>query len=237
MKDVESAICSQVQSMVSKNILFKFLDDESISATERLARFAPCFAYFVLGFRDLQLLVLKYPASEAKLDRVKKAINSHCTEDSSHWPWFLTDCKTLGIDKETTYTSAIKYLWSKETQSQRSSCYQFAILADRTRDPILRFVYLLSFEINGRALFTKLLEMAERSETETGKELLYFGRTHFARETGGLHGEEEVENELLEMQLSPEMKTIAIDIAMKVLEIQDTEWSELGRAAYANKKW
>lgn len=237
MKHVEAAIQAQVESMVANNILFKFLNDESISATERLCRFAPCFAYFVLGFHDLQLLVLKYPAAEAKLDRIKKAINAHCTEDSNHWPWFLTDLKTLGLDKELTFTSAIKYLWSKETKNQRSSCYQFAILADRARDPILRFVYLLSLEINGRALFTKFLEMAERSEIETGKELLYFGRTHFARETGGLHGEEEIENELLAMQLSPEIKTEAIEIAMKVLEIQDTEWEELGRAAYANKKW
>lgn len=237
MKNIQAAIEAQVGTMVQNNILFKFLNDESISATERLARLAPCFTYFVLGFRDLQLFVLKYPAAEAKLDRFKKAINAHCNEDSTHWPWFLADLKTLGLDKETNYTSAIKYLWGKDTQKQRSTCYQFANLAERARNPILRFVYLLGFEINGRALFEKFVEIAEQSEIDTGKELLYFGRTHLARETGGLHGQEDVENELLEMKLSPEMKTKALETASKVLEIQNIEWDELGKAAYANKKW
>lgn len=237
MKNVKAAIQVQVDSMVRNNILFKFLNDETFSATERLARLAPCFAYFVLAFRDLQLYVLKYSTAEAKSDRFKKAINAHCYEDSTHWQWFLADLQTLGLDKETNYTSAIKYLWGKDTQQQRSTCYQLAILAERARNPILRFVYLLSFEINGRALFEKFLDIAEQSEIDTGKELLYFGRTHLARETGSLHGQEDVENELLEMELGPEIKTQAFDIATKLLEIQDIEWNELGNAAYANKKW
>lgn len=237
MRDIEAAINEQVETMLANNILFKLLNDESISATERISRVAPCFAYFVLGFYDLQLLVLKYPAAEAKHDRIKRAINAHCTEDSNHWPWFLTDLKTLGLDKEMSFTSAIKYLWGKQTQNQRSSCYQFAVLADRASDPILRFVNLLSVEMVGRAAFEKFLDLADRSEIENGKELLYFGRTHFARETGGLHGEEEVENELLEMELCPEMKAKAREIAMKAVEILDRDFSELGRVGYANKKW
>ncbi|XP_037031252.1 uncharacterized protein LOC119070847 [Bradysia coprophila] len=237
MKEVEAAIHTKVESMVAKNTLFAFLNDESLTATERLSRLAPSLAYFVLGFYDLQHLILKYPAAEVKTDRIKRAINAHCAEDSTHWPWFLTDLKTLGMDKETTYTSAIRYLWGKANQMQRWSCYQFAILADRAIDPILRYAFLLSIEINGRAVFSKFLEIADRSEEETGKELLYFGRRHFARETGGLHGEEEIENELLEMDLDPETKSKALVIAMKALEIQDVEWNELGRAGYANKKW
>lgn len=237
MRDVEAAIEAKVDSMVERSTLFKFLNDESVTATERLSRVAPYFASFVLGFHDLQNLVFKYPTEEAQSDRVKKAINAHCTEDATHWPWFLTDLKTLGLDKEATFTSAIKCLWSKATRMQRWSCYQFAILADRASDPILRFVFLLSMEVNGRALFAKFLELAEKSEEETGKELLYFGRTHFARESGSLHGQHEVEHELLSMNLRPDTKVQALEIAMKALEIQDAEWNELGRAAYANKKW
>lgn len=237
MKEIETAIQAQVKSMVQNNILFKFLNDESFSATERLVRLAPCFAYFVLGFRDLQLYVLKYPAAEAKCDPYKKAINAHCHEDSTHWPWFLADLQTLGLDKETNYTSVIKYLWGKHTKEQRSSCYQLAILAETARDPILRFVYLLAFEINGRALFEKFLEIAEQSEADTGKKLLYFGRTHLAREIGGLHGQEDIENELFEMKLSPQIKIQALEIANKLLKIQGVEWNELGKSAYANHKW
>jgi len=237
MRDIEAAIHAKVELIAANNNLFKFLSDESMSATERLSRLAPCLAYFALGFHDLQLLVLKYPAAEAKVDRVKKAINAHCNEDSTHWPWFLTDLKTLGLDKEMSFTGAIKYLWGKETQKQRSTCYQLAILADRARDPFLRFVFLQSLEILGRAWLTKFLDLADKSEIETGKEILYFGRTHFARETGGLHGEEEIESELLETELSPDMKIKALEIAMKVLEIQDAQLNELGRVGYANRKW
>ncbi|XP_037037490.1 uncharacterized protein LOC119075203 [Bradysia coprophila] len=236
MRDVEAEIDGKVNSMVKHNILFKFLNDETLTATERLSRVAPCFTFFVLGFHDLQNLVLKYPAAEAEMDRVKKAINAHCTEDATHWPWFLADLKTLGLDREATFTSSVKYLWSKATQMQRWSCYQFAILAGRASDPILRYVFLLSLEVNGRALFSKFLELAEKSEDETGKELLYFGRTHFARESGSLHGEEAIENELLEMKLHPETRAQALEIAMKALEVQDAEWNELARAAYANIK-
>lgn len=98
MKGVESAIQVQVESMVATNILFKFLNDESITATERLSRFAPCFANFVLGFQNPQLMVLKYPAAEAKLDRIERAINAICIEDSNHWPWLLTYLKTLACN-------------------------------------------------------------------------------------------------------------------------------------------
>lgn len=237
MKDVEAAIRAKVDSIVANNTLFAFLNDESLTATARLSRVSPCLAYFVFGFSDLQQLVLMYPAAETESDRFKKAINAHCTEDSNHWPWFLSDLKTLNLDKETTYTSAMKFLWGKTNQVQRWSCYQLAILADRASDPILRFALLLSIEINGRAVFSKFLEVAEKSESETGKEIFYYGRKHFEKETGGLHGEEEIENEFLGMDLDAETKTKALEIVMTALEIQDAEWNELGRAGYANQKW
>lgn len=171
----------------------------------------------------MQHLILNYPSAEAKSNRFKRAINAHCAEDSTHWPWFLTDLKTLRLDPEITFTSAIQHLWDKTNERQRWSCYQYAILADRARDPILRNALMLSIEINGQAVFSKFLEIADRSKDETGKELLYFGRTHFDRENDGLHGEEEVENELLEMDLDAETKVSALAIAMKTLEIQEAE--------------
>ncbi|KAJ6644149.1 hypothetical protein Bhyg_09115 [Pseudolycoriella hygida] len=236
MRDVQAAISEKVRQMVANNILFKFLNDESLSATERLRRIAPPFSYFVLAFHDLQAHVLKYPDEEAETDHIKAAINAHCAEDSTHWPMFVTDLKTLRVDKETSYTSAIKHLWGKRTRRQRYSCYDLAMLAHDSSDPILRFANILSFEITGHAFFGECLELAERSEAETGKELLYFGRTHFLRETGGLHGQEDAENELLEMELSPEMRTKALEIAMKQLKIQDAQWGDIAMAAFANEK-
>ncbi|KAJ6635888.1 hypothetical protein Bhyg_14474 [Pseudolycoriella hygida] len=237
MKSIEAAIHAKVESMIANNLIFKYLSDESIPPTERLARVTPRLAYFALAFQDLQAYVLKYPDEEAKSDRIKAAINAHCVEDSNHWPLFLADLKTLGLDAQTTYTSAFKSLWGKEARIQRYSCYDLAILASQAKDPILRFAFLLSQEINGHAVFSKFLEVAEKSEMDTGKELFYYGRTHYLRETGGLHGQEDIENELLQMKLSPEMRAKAMDIVMKQLDIQNAEWNDLAVAALANKKW
>lgn len=215
--------------------LYAFLNDESFAASERLRRLVPRFAYFAFAFSDLMRCALNYPAVEAKSNRFKKAINAHCAEDSTHWPWFLTDLKTLDLNKEIPFTSAIRYLWGKTNKGQRWSCYELAILANRAIDPILRYVMLLSIEINGRAVSSKFVEVADRSEKETGKRLMYFGRTHLERELGGLHGDEDVENEILEVNLDPETKVNALEIAMKTLEIQAVDWDEIGRSSYDNK--
>lgn len=73
MKAVQALIEKKVAEMVQESIQFRFLNDASISATDRLRRVSPVLAYFVMGFADLQT-ILEYPYEEANVDPLKVTI-------------------------------------------------------------------------------------------------------------------------------------------------------------------
>jgi hypothetical protein len=74
--------------------LFDWFASEDVTLSDRLA-FLPRLASFVMGFRDINKWVLRYPFASDELER---GINLHTFEDQTHSRLFLEDWRKLGLD-------------------------------------------------------------------------------------------------------------------------------------------
>jgi len=106
-----------------------WLSDESVPARDRLVRWLPCAAPWIFGFMDLNGVLLRYAADEARDDPYKRAINDHLAEDSQHWSFYLEDLRRLGFDAPLRFPDLLQFLWGSETESQRLAVYGLSVLA------------------------------------------------------------------------------------------------------------
>ena len=209
-----------------------WLDDDSLPAAQRLSAWLPEAAFFVFGFRDLNAEVLKYPAAEAAACPQKHAINRHLAEDATHWPWYLQDLKTLGLDAPHTLTSALRYLWGRDTVMQRRALYRLCALGGRAEAPAQRYALIAALEAVAHHLFGRVLPVARQYEAETGRVLSYLGPKHFEREPGHLTHQGGDDDALF---AGLELDAAAGDQAWRtgeaVIELIEARWSEFHRVA------
>ena len=218
------------------NPFIVWLSDESIPAEERLSAWLPCAAFFVFGFMDLNAVVLRYSEEEAAGDPLKKAINDHVAEDSNHWAWYLSDLRKLGLDRTMKFSEALRFLWGKETASQRIATYQFCVLASRAEDPRVRYCLLAALESYAHLLFGRVVRVAEIFERESATKLAYLGPVHFEREPGHLANQhDETEEELLHQALDAPTRALGMEIAGKVCDLIDRRWREFHRFAQSGR--
>jgi hypothetical protein len=207
-----------------------WLADPSIPARERLSDWLPCAAFFVFSFMDLNADVLKYSEEEADADPLKKAINAHLEEDSMHWPWYLHDLKALGLDRTMTFSDTLRFLWGKETRSQRLAMYRLCALGSEAEDPILRYALIASLEAVAHLLFSAVVKVSIAYEQDTGTRLLYLGPKHFEREPGHLtHQQDDAADALQRVTITSETCDRATAIAAAVCEVIDDRWREFHR--------
>ena len=211
----------------NQNPFIQWLDDESIPAKVRLSKWLLYGAFFIFGFKDLNSMILGYPESEAATDKIKKAINAHTKEDSTHWGWYLNDIKKLGLDKEMNFTETIQFLWADRTEVQRLATYRICQLAAQSQDPILRYCLIKSIESFGHVIFGSLTKVSEQYEKETNIELQYLGQTHFDTETGDLiHQEDNTEEMIMDMELDEATRKLGLEIARETCDLIERRWRE-----------
>jgi hypothetical protein len=204
-----------------------WLSNTSIPSTTRLSAWLPCAAFFVFGFKDLNAEALPYPEEEARMDPLKRAINEHGAEDSMHWPWYLSDLRTLGLDREMTLTEALRFLWGQQTVAQRRAVYRLYALCERAQAPIIRYCLIAALESYAHLLFATVTRVSEEFEEETGKRLQYLGATHFGREPGHMANQhDDTEGLVLQQQLDDRQLQLAIEIAGSVCDVIDQRWRE-----------
>jgi hypothetical protein len=209
------------------NPFITWLSDESIPPQERLSAWLPCAAFFVFGFKDLNAIALRYPEAEALTDPLKAAINQHGEEDSMHWPWYLSDLRTLGLDSTMKLSDALRFLWSEETIAQRQAVYQFHALTMQAQDPLLRYSLIAALESYAHLLFAAVTKVSEQYERETGTRLKYLGAMHLDREPGHMaNQEDDTEDLLLRQQLDEPTRGKAIQIAGSVCDLIGQRWCE-----------
>jgi hypothetical protein len=215
---------------LQSNPFIAFLNDTSVPARERLSAWYPCAAFFVFGFMDLNRAVLRYPEGEAAADPLKKAINEHLTEDSMHWPWYLSDLKTLGLDETMKLSEALRSLWGKENVAQRMAVYRLCMLGARATDPLLRYVLLAALESYAHLLFGTLFNVSEEYRKESGVKLVYLGATHFAMEPGHLANQHDDSEELVRQgQIDESTRAEAMEIAGAVWDVINERWREFDK--------
>lgn len=236
MRDVLCYIEGRTNELNS-NPFITWLSDTSIPPRERLSGWLPYAAFFVFGFKDLNAESLRYPTEEAQLDPLKEAINQHTAEDSMHWPWYLSDLRTLGLDQSLTLSEALRFLWSDQTLAQRRAVYRLCALAHHAQAPILRYSMIAALESYAHLLFATVSRVSEELEVTTGVRLLYLGATHFGREPGHLaNQEDDTEHTVLQQVLDGPTRAQALEIAETVFEVIDQRWREFHQAALSPRR-
>lgn len=163
--------------------LFEFMRDESMTPRERLA-FYPCMAPFILAFGDLNKYVMRDVRSE---DPYQRLVNAHTFEDDHHWPWYLEDLTTLGLDTTRSTTDTLRFLFGDALQVNRMLSSKLAHLL-YPASPVERLVIIEAIEETGNVLFALTAQLARRIEERERVTLRYLGDFHFALETGHAMG-------------------------------------------------
>jgi hypothetical protein len=218
-----------------------WLSDESVPPRDRLMRWLPCAAPWVFGFKDLNGILLRYPAEDAALDPYKKAINDHLDEDAQHWSFYLEDLRRLGLDVPVGFPDVLQFLWGDETLSQRVAMYELSVLANRAVDPVLRYGLIATIESMAHLLFTTLQRVSARfhGESEGGggaDQLQYVGAVHADKEPGHLMNQEgDAEAGLRDVVLEGWRRDEALEIVSRVSDLIQARWDELYRCGQSDR--
>jgi hypothetical protein len=226
MQRVMSYIETRTKEL-ERNPFIIWLSDHSVPSKDRLSAWLPNAAFFVFGFKDLNAFALPYPEDEARVDPLKKAINEHGVEDSMHWPWYLSDLRTLGLDQNMKLSEALRFLWGKQSVVQRKAVYRLYSLCERAQEPIIRYSMIAALESYANLLFASVTRVSEQFQKETGIRLQYLGATHFEREPGHLaNQQDDTEQLVLQRLLDPQQLELAMEIAGAVGDVIDERWRE-----------
>jgi hypothetical protein len=179
--------------------LFDFLRDASIPAQDRLA-FVPALAHFVMTFADLYRFVLR---DEPAQDEYQKLVNAHTYEDGGHWKWFLADLENLGRNQELPFNSALKVLWGDDTIRLRMLSYHMCRLGIGASS-LHKLVLVECIEATGSVMLRNIAPVGAAVAREIGKNLVYFGAHHFDTESDHTLEQEDAQNLVDDIQLTPE---------------------------------
>lgn len=195
MKRVMSHItdCSE---RFAQEPMFHYLRDKRIDPKQRLC-FMPMMAHLVFSFMDVNKYVLRNEALDTSLQRL---INIHSYEDASHWPWWVRDMKSAGLDKLCNFTDAMMFVWSEATRRSRILTYDcIAMVARATPTQLLAIVETI--ESTGYQFLTTTAEVCAEIE---GNPFVYYGSKHTKVESGHHMGTEEAISFLEAIELSDE---------------------------------
>ena len=226
MKEIINFINKRSEEQ-NQNPFIQWLDDESIPPRVRLSKWLLGAGFFVLGFKDLNSMILGYPETEAATDPIKKAINAHTEEDSTHWGWYLNDIQQLGLDKEMKFTDCLKFLWGDPIKQQRLATYRICQLAEQSKDPILRYCLINAVEAFGEFIFGRMAKISSEFTKESGIELEYLGETHSSKECGRLESQaDQTEEIILDLKLDKQTRELGLDIATEACDLIEGRWIE-----------
>jgi hypothetical protein len=217
----------------------KWLDDDSVPPHERLTRWFPNNAGFAMGFKDLNLMILRYPDEEAAKDPFKRAINHHGEQDGTHWEWYLRDLQKLKLDRDMSLSEALRFLWNRETRVSRRFMYGLCALANRNPDPLIRYSMIMPLEEFAHLLFGKLAKIARAYAKEKAIKLEYLGDLHAEHEPGDLVNQEDekAQRMFMDIRLSDDKRRVAIAAAQYVCDENVTRWMTNYKLASENRLW
>jgi hypothetical protein len=191
--------------------------------------FSLYFANFIMYFRELNLYHISY-RDDRSLDAQRESLSAHADEDMTHSKLFMRDFKTLGWDDLLGWhpSEVLHWLFSSEVNADlRRRTTAITKLVIEAQDPMVRYAVVESIEACGNALFRHTERVAERYTARTGRELVYWGAFHLARETGHAVDDDAFEG----VVLSHEQRTAAIRRAVRLYELIDEQNSDMLRLA------
>lgn len=184
MRQVLAAIADR-RAEIDAHPLYRWMGGDDAPLEERFV-FAPLFANFILGFRDMNRWFMRYPDPR---DAFEEAINRHTEEDETHSELFLEDWAELGLDEHLGWGVEDTVAWyyaAPETEVFRRYAMRIQQMCVDTPDPLVRFGFMEAIETCGHVFFGHTAPLAAELAARTGAALRYFGPYHLDREIGGL---------------------------------------------------
>jgi hypothetical protein len=215
----------------ARQALFSFLRDESIDASRRLA-FVPCMTHFVMTFADLYNLVLP---RDPPRDRYDELVNTHLSEDATHWKWFLADLANAGLDPHLRYTDALRFIWSDATTQSRLLSYRICQLSGAATS-LETLVMVSCIEATGKVALQALATAGSAFERALGRKLVYFGPHHV--ETESTHAVEmpAVRSSIEQIRLSdPDSRAMCV-LAGKTFALFESAVEQMGSIAMSGER-
>lgn len=174
--------------------MFQYLRDETIDPEQRLC-FMPMMAHFVFSFMDVNKYILRKESIDTPYQRL---INIHSYEDASHWPWWVSDMKTAGLDKTCSFTDAMLFTWSAATRRSRILTYDFIAIAAQAT-PVQLLAIVETVESTGYKFLSTTAEVCRQLGASP---YVYYGAKHSAVESGHHMGTEDAVSYLEAIELS-----------------------------------
>lgn len=216
------AVVREARERLASHPFFEWLDAAPVPLIDKLA-FSPVLADFIMGFADLNKWFIKYPQPA---DALQEALNEHASEDQTHSKLFVDEWTKLGLDglgwsaSETLWW----WFWCSETEVIRRSAMETLGLAERNKDPLVRFAMVEAIETCGDVFFSRTCPIAVALEAETGIRFDYYGVYHREREDGHLRCDERA---FTEAELSPMQLERALAAASRIFVLFEQELDQL----------
>jgi hypothetical protein len=172
------------QADIDGHPFITWLRDGAVPLDRRLD-WAPMVALFVMQFRDMQRLVMRYPEPR---DELEWTITAGTREDETHSGLFLEDWRALGLNRRLGWRTSdtLWWLFLSDAQEALRRCgmrYITIGVADGD-DPLIRFASSEAVEATGYVMLSATEPIATDLAARTGNPYRYFGAYHLARETG-----------------------------------------------------
>lgn len=189
--------------------------------------FALYFTNFIMYFRELNLYHISY-CKDRGLDSQREAISLHADEDMTHSRMYMQDLRTLGWDEMLGWRPSELYWWlflSEVNENLRRRTTQITKLVIEAEHPLVRYSVVEAIEACGNALFRHTNKPALEYTARTGKDLIYWGDFHLARETG--HVVEEDDDAFEGAALTEKQRDAAERRATRIFELIDEQNSDM----------
>jgi len=174
--------------------MFQYLRDRRIPPEQRIS-FMPMMAHFVFSFMDINKYILRNEAIDTPYQRL---INIHTLEDATHWPWWVRDMKSAGLDKTCTFTESMLFTWSEATRRSRMLTYDFISIAARAT-PKQLLAIVETVESTGYKFLSTTAEVCAELDANP---YVYYGKKHANVESGHHMGTDDAVEYLRAITLS-----------------------------------
>jgi hypothetical protein len=166
------------KGMLRAHPFYEWLRRDERGPADKLRQFIPMWVMDILGYRDLTKYALTFAEPTGAAEQ---AVNEWASRLSAHSGLFLSDWDALELDDLLGHTASEALEWlffDADMDVHRENMMEFAKIAMRQRDPVLRWWMLVALESTGEEFFTQTRPLALAAEAETGGRLDYLAGRH-----------------------------------------------------------
>lgn len=185
--------------------------------------FAPYLTFWVMTFQD----ILRLNETLTENPKLREFAHHHREEDSGHERWFLEDLEVMFDTEKLT----IEWLYGPSCSAIRDCSYTIIAELLKAESDQQRTVLLLALESTSQVFSKEITSYIY--DMGYAEKLNYFSKTHFDAENEHAMYEEESEQQLHAIKLTPQEREKAFALIDQVYAIShiiaDTSLKQLGK--------